>query len=65
MNEFEDSRKQSGDATKQALPPVVAFLVTMGFVWLIFDNLALGLIFGLMAAAASGGAQKMASKNSD
>jgi hypothetical protein len=31
-----------------------AFLIVAGFVWLVFDNLALGLIFGLFAAAAAG-----------
>ena len=28
---------------------VVAFLLVAGFFWIVFDNLALGLIFGLIA----------------
>lgn len=32
---------------------VGAFIVVAAFVWIVFDNLALGLIFGLMAAAAA------------
>jgi hypothetical protein len=31
-----------------------ALIVVTGFVWIVFDNLALGLIFGLMVAAAAG-----------
>jgi hypothetical protein len=30
-----------------------AFLLVAGFVWLVFDNLALGLIFGLFAGGAA------------
>jgi F0F1-type ATP synthase membrane subunit a len=30
-----------------------ALIVVTVFVWIVFDNLALGLIFGLMAAAAA------------
>ena len=30
-----------------------AFLLVAGFVWIVFDNLALGLIFGLFAGLAA------------
>jgi MFS superfamily sulfate permease-like transporter len=30
-----------------------AFILVAAFVWIVFDNLALGLIVGLMAAAAA------------
>ncbi len=33
---------------------VGAFILVAAFVWIVFDNLALGLIFGLMAALAAG-----------
>ena len=35
---------------------VGAFILVAAFVWIVFDNLALGLIFGLMAALATSGA---------
>ena len=33
---------------------VGAFLLVATFVWIVFDNLALGLIFGLLAGAGAG-----------
>jgi hypothetical protein len=33
---------------------VGAFVFFAGFVWIVFDNLALGLIFGLIAGAGAG-----------
>ncbi len=44
---------------------LVAFLVTFGFVWLVFDNMALGLLFGLMIAGGSEAAQRAKNKCSD
>ena len=44
---------------------LVAFLVTFGFVWLVFDNLALGLIFALLVAGGSEAAQRAKNKSSD
>lgn len=39
---------------KKAGSALGALLLVGGFVWLVFDNPALGLIFGLMAGAAAG-----------
>ncbi len=33
---------------------VGAFVLAAAFVWIVFDNLALGLIFGLIAGAGAG-----------
>jgi hypothetical protein len=44
---------------------VGAFLLVAAFVWIVFDNLALGLIFGLVAAAAAGKAVKSSSPVDD
>lgn len=33
---------------------VGAFVLVAAFVWIVFDNLALGLIFGLLAGAGAG-----------
>lgn len=33
---------------------VGAFILVAAFVWIVFDNLALGLIFGLLAGAGAG-----------
>ena len=42
-----------------------AFLLVFAFVWLVFDNLALGLVFGLMAAGGSEVAQRTATRKQD
>lgn len=34
------------------------FLLAFGFVWVVFDNIALGLLFGLIAGGAAGKAAK-------
>lgn len=39
----------SQQVDKKAEFVVGAFLLVAGFVWIVFDNLALGLIFGLIA----------------
>ena len=44
---------------------LVAFLVTFGFVWLVFDNMALALIFALLIAGGSEAAQRAKHKQSD
>ena len=44
---------------------LVFFLVVFGFIWLVFDNLALGLIFGLIFAGGSEMAQRQANKSDD
>lgn len=33
---------------------VGAFVLVAAFVWIVFDNLALGLVFGLLAGAGAG-----------
>ncbi|WP_291137757.1 hypothetical protein [Erythrobacter sp.] len=40
------------------LSPPAAFVLVWLFVWLVFDNLALGLIFGLLAAGAAAKASR-------
>ena len=44
---------------------LVAFLVTFGFVWLVYDNMALALIFALLIAGGSEAAQRAKNKQSD
>ncbi|MEO1405036.1 MAG: hypothetical protein AAFV54_00915 [Pseudomonadota bacterium] len=44
---------------------LVAFLVVFGFIWLVFDNMALGLIFGLIFAGGSEVAQRTSKKSED
>ena len=43
----------------------VAFLLAAGFVWIVFDNLALGLLFGLAAGGAAGKATPSAAAPDD
>ncbi len=42
-----------------------AFLLAFLFVWIVFDNMALGLLVGLIAAGGSHAAQTAAGKNAD
>ena len=42
---------------------VATFLIVFLFVWLVFDNLALGLIFGLIFGGGSEVAQRAAGKS--
>ncbi|MCI5043284.1 MAG: hypothetical protein MRY72_01185 [Aquisalinus sp.] len=42
-----------------------AFLLAFLFVWIVFDNMALGLLVGLIAAGGSHAAQSAAGKNAD
>ena len=44
---------------------LVAFLVVFGFIWLVFDNMALGLIFGLIFAGGSEVVQRTTKKSED
>ena len=39
---------------KKASFALGAFVLVAAFVWIVFDNLALGLLFGLVAAGAVG-----------
>ena len=57
-----DPQKKPTSQSKMSFN-LVAFLVVLGFVWLVFDNLALGLIFGLIFAGGSEMAQRQANKS--
>ena len=60
--EPETSEKPAGTSQSTNL---VAFLVTFGFIWLVFDNMALALIFALLIAGGSEAAQRAKNKSSD
>ncbi|MCI5045947.1 MAG: hypothetical protein MRY59_00480 [Aquisalinus sp.] len=44
---------------------VGAFMLAFLFVWIVFDNMALGLLVGLFAAGGSHAAQTAAGKNAE
>lgn len=44
---------------------IVAFLVVFGFIWLVFDNMALAFLFALVFAGASEVAQRKAARKPD
>ena len=44
---------------------VGAFVFVVAFVWIVFDNLALGLIFGFIAAGTVGSARESSPPNDD
>lgn len=62
MTNDNDSQNKPTSQSKMSFN-LVTFLVVMGFIWLVFDNLALGLIFGLLFAGGSEMAQRQANKS--
>ena len=62
MTKENDSQNKQTSQSKMSFN-LVTFLVVMGFIWLVFDNLALGLIFGLLFAGGSEMAQRQANKS--
>jgi hypothetical protein len=53
MTKSDDNNPQppSSAPARRAGINIAAFLLVAGFVWIVFDNLALGLLFGLAFAA--------------
>lgn len=63
-DETEPETPEKPAGTRQSTN-LVAFLVTFGFIWLVFDNMALALIFALLIAGGSEAAQRAKNKSSD
>jgi len=57
--------QNSGGAARRGAFNVGAFLIVFGFVWLVFDNMALGLLFGLVFAGGAEVAQRATGKKGD
>lgn len=60
-----DDQDKTGAAKSRMPFNLAAFLIVFLFVWLVFDNFALGLIFGLFFSGGSEIAQRAAAKKSD
>lgn len=64
--DYDDDVTDPADATRSGGPfNGFAFLVTFFFVWLVFDNFAVGLIIGLFAGGGTGLAQRSINKKRD
>ena len=58
----EDKETAGGDGWRRGGVNLGAFIVVLGFVWLVFDNLALALLFALIFAGGAEAAQRGAKK---
>lgn len=61
MNES-DHRPKSDRLTRTGVN-LGAFVVVLGFIWLVFDNLALALLFALVFAGGAEAAQRVSKKD--
>ncbi len=61
----ETPEDKSSGSMKRAGINLGAFLIPFLFVWLIFDNMALGLLVGLLFAGGGEAAQRAADKSKD
>ncbi len=65
MNNNHETEETEGADRSHTPFNLAAFLIAFFFVWLVFDNLALGLIFGVLFSGGSEIAQRSAAKKSD
>ncbi|NNC93487.1 MAG: hypothetical protein HKN80_13455 [Acidimicrobiia bacterium] len=62
MNENQDATPEEDRGRPRGAINVASFLLAFLFVWLVFDNLALGLLAGLIFGGGSEVAQRAADK---
>lgn len=55
--------KETGDGWRRGGVNLGTFIVVLGFVWLVFDNLALALLFALVFAGSAEAAQRVRKKD--
>ncbi|MCR9128161.1 MAG: hypothetical protein NXI12_01430 [Alphaproteobacteria bacterium] len=59
----DDKKAESSDGLRRGGINLGAFIVVLGFVWLVFDNLALALLFALVFAGGAEAAQRIGKKS--
>ncbi len=62
MDQKQDAIEEGGRSRRRGPINIVSFLLAFLFVWLVFDNFALGLLFGLFFGGGSEMAQRSTGK---
>ncbi|WP_306250530.1 hypothetical protein [Parvularcula sp. IMCC14364] len=65
MNEDTKTPDVENNSRSRGAFNIGTFLLVFGFIWIVFDNIALAVLFGLIMAGGSEVAQRAASKKSD